>query len=63
MKFRDLFVAKYLNSDPQVRMKYVMNSDDAKLLRQMSENDSDEKVRKIAAERAEALKPRQRQSA
>ena len=43
MKFRDLFVAKYLNSDPEVRLKFVMNSNDAKLLRQMSEKDDDEK--------------------
>ena len=42
MKFRDLFVAKYLHSDPEVRMKFVMSSNDAKLLRQMSEKDDDE---------------------
>lgn len=63
MKFRDLFVAKYLNSDPEVRMRFVMNSKDAKLLRQMSEKDNDERVRRAAAERADALKSGQRQPA
>ncbi len=63
MKFRDLFVAKYLNSDPEVRMKFVMNSEDTILLQQMSEKDSDEKVRRAAAERVEALKAGQREPA
>ena len=63
MKFRDLFVAKYLHSDPEVRLKFVMNSSDAKLLRQMSEKDDDEKVRRAAAERADSLMAGQRQPA
>ena len=63
MKFRDLFVAKYLHSDPEVRLKFVMSSNDAKLLRQMSEKDSDEKVRRAAAERADTLMTGQRQPA
>jgi hypothetical protein len=63
MKFRDLFVAKYLHSDPEVRLKFVMNSNDAKLLRQMSEKDEDEKVRRAAAERADTLMAGQRQPA
>ena len=63
MKFRDLFVARYLHSDPEVRMKFVTNSNDAKLLRQMSEQDKDEKVRRAAMERADALTAGQRQPA
>jgi hypothetical protein len=63
MKFRDLFVAKYLHSDPEVRLKFVMNSNDAKLLRQMSEKDSDERVRRAAAERADVLVTGQSQPA
>ena len=63
MKFRDLFVAKYLHSDPEVRLKFVMNSKDAKLLRQMSEKDDDERVRRAAAERADSLLSGQRQPA
>ena len=63
MKFRDLFVAKYLHSDPEVRLRFVMNSSDAKLLRQMAEKDSDENVRRAAAERADSLMAGQRQPA
>lgn len=63
MKFKDLFVPRYLHSDPDVRLKFVRNSNDAAFLRQMSEKDKDEKVRKAAAERAEMLMAGQRQPA
>ena len=63
MKFKDLFVPRCLHSDPNVRLNFVKNSNDAKLLRQMSEKDDDENVRKAAAERAEELMAGQRQPA
>lgn len=63
MKFKDLFVPRYIHSDPQVRLNFVKNSNDAKLLKQMSEKDQDEQVRSAAAERAEMLMAGQRQPA
>lgn len=63
MNFKDLFVPRYLHSDPKVRMKFVKSTDDTKLLRSISEKDADEMVRKAAAERADILKPGQRQPA
>lgn len=55
MKFSDLFVPKYIHSDPNVRMKFVNKTTDVYLLEQMSEKDGDAKVRKAAAERARTL--------
>lgn len=63
VKFKDLFVPRYLHSDPEVRLNFVMNSNDAKLLAQMAEKDGDEKVRKAAAERADTLMADRRQPA
>ncbi|MCG6930934.1 MAG: hypothetical protein LJE64_10310 [Desulfofustis sp.] len=63
MKFKDLFVPRYIHSDPQVRLNFVKNSNDAKLLKQMSEKDQDAQVRGAAAERAEMLMAGQRQPA
>ncbi len=63
MKFKDLFVPRYIHSDPQVRLNFVKNSNDAKLLKQMSEKDQDAQVRSAAAERAEMLMAGQRQPA
>ena len=56
MKFSDLFVPKYVNSDPNVRLKFVSKSKDIGLLEQMAVKDEDENVRKSAAERARMLK-------
>jgi len=63
MKFKDIFVPRYVHSDPEVRLNFVKNSKDAKLLQQMSEKDSDAMVRKAAAERAEILMGGQPQAA
>ena len=63
MKFKDLFVPRYLHSDPNVRMKFVNSSEDWKLLLQMSEKDTDITVRKAAAERADLLRGGQRKAA
>jgi hypothetical protein len=63
MKFKDIFVPRYLHSEPEVRLNFVKNSNDAKLLQQMSEKDADEMVRKAAAERAIMLTGKQHQAA
>ncbi len=63
MKFKDLFVPRYLHSDPEVRIKFVNKSGDAKLLRQMAEKDADANVRKAAAVRADVLEDTQRKAA
>ncbi len=63
MKFKDLFVPRYLHSDPEVRIKFVNKSDDAKLLRQMAVKDADANVRKAAADRADVLEGTQRRAA
>jgi hypothetical protein len=59
MNLKDLFVPKYLHSDPKVRMKFVNSTDDWRLLEQMSDKDADAAVRKAAAERAKAIHPGQ----
>ena len=56
MKFSDLFVPKYLHSDPNVRLKLVAKTSDINLLEQMAEKDGDALVRRSAAERAQTLK-------
>jgi len=60
MKFKDLFVPRYLNSDPNVRMKFVKNSEDIRIVKQMSYKDSDDSVRKAAADRIKRLQGEQR---
>ena len=56
MKFSDLFVPKYVNSDPNVRLKFISKSRDVGLMEQMAVKDGDETVRKAATERAQMLK-------
>ncbi|MBC2704782.1 hypothetical protein [Desulfobacula sp.] len=56
MKFSDLFLPKYLHSDPAVRQKFAGRSEDVNLLEQMAQKDKDADVRKFAAERAQMLK-------
>ena len=51
MKFSDLFVPKYMHSNPEVRRQAVHRLDDAKLLQQISEKDDDAGVRQAAAQR------------
>lgn len=55
MKISDWFIPKYLHSNPDVRLKFVKNSNDASLLEQMSEKDENAKVREAAANRARIL--------
>ncbi len=56
MKFSDLFVPKYLHSNPDVRLKLVAKTADINLLEQMAKKDENADVRRSAAERAQALK-------
>ncbi|MCK5310464.1 MAG: hypothetical protein KAJ62_00045 [Desulfobacteraceae bacterium] len=56
MKFSDLFVPKYLHSDPNVRLKLVAKTTDINLLEQMAVKDGDALVRRSATERAQTLK-------
>ncbi|MCP3898731.1 MAG: hypothetical protein GY707_03245 [Desulfobacteraceae bacterium] len=56
MKFSDLFVPKYLHSNPDVRLKLVTKTLDINLLEQMAQKDEDANVRKSAADRAQRLK-------
>lgn len=56
MKFSDLFVPKYMNSQASVRKKAVGRIKDVKLLQQMAQKDSDESVREAASRRASQLR-------
>ena len=56
MKFSDLFLPKYLHSNPDVRLKLVSKTTDINLLEQMAIKDKDSFVRSSAAERAQVLK-------
>ncbi|WP_022667199.1 hypothetical protein [Desulfospira joergensenii] len=55
MGFSDLFVPKYLHSNPKVRIKFVSKTTDLKLLEQMVEQDEDDDVVHAARERIQAL--------
>ncbi|MBT8361649.1 MAG: hypothetical protein HKP41_09265 [Desulfobacterales bacterium] len=56
MSLKDWIVPKYLHSNPKVRMKFVENSSDARILKEVSENDSDDSIRKAATARIETIK-------
>jgi hypothetical protein len=56
MKFQDLFVPRWQNSNPAVRIKAVARIKNAKLLEQIASNDESEQVRKIATARLTTLK-------
>ena len=51
MKFQDLFVPRWQNSNPQVRAKAVEKIKDVKLLAQIAEMDEDAGVRNAASSR------------
>ncbi len=63
MKIKDLFVPKYLHSDPEVRLRFIGNTEDTVLLKSISEQDADASVRKAATERAKWLKEERHQTA
>lgn len=56
MKFSDLFLPKYLHSNPDVRLKLISKTTDINLVEQMAIKDKDAFVRTSAAERAQVLK-------
>ena len=55
MRFSDFFVPKYLHSNPKVRIKFINNTTDLKLLEQMIEKDEDDTVVQAARDRIQAL--------
>ncbi|MCA1794663.1 MAG: hypothetical protein ABR534_13445 [Desulfotignum sp.] len=62
MGFSDLFVPKYLHSNPKVRIKFVNKCQDLNLLEQMTEKDEDEKVVQAARNRIQVLSAGQSQT-
>jgi hypothetical protein len=55
MGFSDLFVPKYLHSNPKVRITFVNKCKDRHLLEQMTEKDEDENVVQAAKNRIQVL--------
>ena len=55
MKFQDLFVPRWQNSNPVVRAKAVAGIKDPRLLEQIAHNDASENVRKMAQARLATL--------
>ena len=55
MKFSDIFVPRWQNSNPEVRKKAVERLKDIKLLSQIAEKDDDPGVCRAAATRLESL--------
>jgi hypothetical protein len=56
MKFQDIFVPRWQNSNPETRIKAVMRLNDKKLLSQIVEMDEDDRVRSTAREKLAELK-------
>jgi hypothetical protein len=55
MRFSDLFVPRWQNSNPQVRIKAIGHLRDIKLLGQIAEKDDDIEVREAASARLNSL--------
>ena len=55
MKFSDLFVPKYVHSDPKVRIKFINKTTDLVLLESIVEKDKDSDVVQAAKERIHVL--------
>ena len=55
MAFRDLFLPKIANSNPEVRKKAVMKESDAGLLQRVIDNDNDPEVVETAQRRLEEV--------
>ena len=55
MKFSDLFVPRWQNSNPNVRIKAVERIQDISLLRQIAEKDDHPMVRDIASDKLAKL--------
>ncbi len=59
MGFSDLFVPKYLHSNPKVRIKFINKCQDFDLLEQMTQKDEDNTVVQAARDRMQALRASQ----
>jgi hypothetical protein len=55
MKFSDIFVPRWQNSNPEVRKRAIERLKDIKLLQQIAEKDEDPDVCQAAAIRLESL--------
>ena len=55
MKFSDIFVPRWQNSNPNVRIKAVEKLSDIALLRQIAEKDDHPMVRDIASDKLARL--------
>jgi len=55
MGIRDFFLPKIERSNPEVRKEAVLEEVDLEVLKQVSENDDDPDVRKLALDRIESL--------
>ena len=55
MKFSDIFVPRWQNSNPEVRIRAVERLKDIKLLEQIAENDADQGVCQAARLQLESL--------
>lgn len=55
MKFSDIFVPRWQNSNPKIRLKAVEKLNDMKLLAQIAEKDEDPEVCAVAQQRLESL--------
>jgi len=56
MKFSDIFVPKWQNSNPAVRKKAILKIKDVSLLAQIAEKDEDSSVRQAAGSRLTAVR-------
>jgi len=55
MKFSDIFVPRWQNSNPEIRKRAVQRIKDIKLLEQIAENDIDPGVCQMALHQLESL--------
>jgi len=55
MKFSDIFVPRWQNSNPEIRKRAVQRIKDVKLLEQIAEKDEDPGVCRMAASQLESL--------
>lgn len=55
MKFRDIFVPRIANSNPEIRKKAIAKETDQALLKRVIENDEDPEVKQKATARLEEL--------
>jgi hypothetical protein len=55
MKFKDIFVPRWQNSNPNIRIKAIERMQDISLLRQIAEKDDHPMVRDMASDRLARL--------